>query len=399
MTRATMTSRQRILAAIRHERPDRLPVAPKVWPLLLERYGSCGWESYLKLKAEYDHDPIIRIGAGVDGVHSRTLLANYVHAGILNNGCPDLPDVRLEQQTDGEDGLSVVRKTFHTPAGPLTEVKRVPPAKGQYGIAPDPEVGEPLIKCVQDADKLPHLLPDPDLGSYDFIPHVTEAVGDRGLVEVRPTRGADALTMTAMGFEGMMLAYHDCPSLVEQVYETFHRHALAVAERCLAAGMNDFLVKPVTRDRMIQALVRYAPGAPEAAVSAAPPDADAVVSAAPFDLSRAAAELGIPESVARGLAVKFRTQYADARERLRAGFDGGDYAAVAALAHRVRGSAGYLQAQTLVGCATALEEDVKSGATASQLHDRVVAFDRALAAVLAAAASLRAESGDTPPRT
>ncbi|MDA1131751.1 MAG: response regulator, partial [Proteobacteria bacterium] len=235
---------------------------------------------------------------------------------------------------------------------------------------------------------------------------VIAANGAEALQKVGEYPGAIDVVLMDLQMPGMDGA--EAAQRLREVYEAselpiiaFTAHALTEErDRAMAAGMNDYLVKPVTRDRLIQALVRHIPGGTAAfTATAAPPETESPTPSAPFDLSRAAAELGITEAVARELANKFRTQYADARNRLSAAYDGGDYAAVAALAHRVRGSAGYLKAQTLVGCAAELEDDIKRGASASQVHDRLVAFDRAMAAVLAAAASLRGEAADTPSRT
>jgi hypothetical protein len=37
--KAEMTGRERILATIRHQEPDRVPVSPRIWAWLVSEYG------------------------------------------------------------------------------------------------------------------------------------------------------------------------------------------------------------------------------------------------------------------------------------------------------------------------------------------------------------------------
>ena len=56
-----MTSRQRLLAAIRHQEADRVPNAPTMWPFVVEYYGHAGWLYELKAAREFDYDPLVRL--------------------------------------------------------------------------------------------------------------------------------------------------------------------------------------------------------------------------------------------------------------------------------------------------------------------------------------------------
>ncbi len=57
----TMTSRERMLAALRHEEPDRIPVAP--WGL-----GRVGWETPLGAELVARTDPWLEVGMGINPV-------------------------------------------------------------------------------------------------------------------------------------------------------------------------------------------------------------------------------------------------------------------------------------------------------------------------------------------
>ena len=56
-----MTSKERLLAAIRHEEPDRVPVAPRMHLWSLEQYGDHNWLRQLKIQEELGTDPFIEV--------------------------------------------------------------------------------------------------------------------------------------------------------------------------------------------------------------------------------------------------------------------------------------------------------------------------------------------------
>lgn len=49
-----MTGREKLLAAIRHQEPDRVPVASRIWAYLIPYYGSGGWPQMLRATREFD---------------------------------------------------------------------------------------------------------------------------------------------------------------------------------------------------------------------------------------------------------------------------------------------------------------------------------------------------------
>ncbi|MCC6445724.1 MAG: hypothetical protein IT210_20005 [Armatimonadetes bacterium] len=49
-----------------------------------------------------------------------------------------LPEVRVEQAKYREDNYQVVKRTFHTPAGSLSDRTKIPPAGREYGVSPNP---------------------------------------------------------------------------------------------------------------------------------------------------------------------------------------------------------------------------------------------------------------------
>ncbi|EKO37713.1 MAG: signal transduction histidine kinase [Solidesulfovibrio magneticus str. Maddingley MBC34] len=175
-------------------------------------------------------------------------------------------------------------------------------------------------------------------------------------------------------------------------------HALAEdRERCLEAGMNDYLTKPLEVDRLLASLGQWI--APAAAavrgrdpalaslVVAAPADG-AAVAAVPegMDLAAARRRLGGNERLLASVAAEFVRDYAGAAAALEALIADGDLEAARRLAHTVKGVAGTLAALPLAEAARELETVLAVGGRPGP--DALRAFARSLKAAVASAASL-----------
>ncbi len=155
-------------------------------------------------------------------------------------------------------------------------------------------------------------------------------------------------------------------------------------ERCLAAGMVDFLGKPFDPDDLFALLVRWIPSrhddAPAAAAAtdagtveapserapaAAPatPDGTAATLAGISGLDAAAALRRVRGRVDRYEAMlrEFVANQADAAVRIGAAIGAGDAAGAERLAHTLKGLAGNIGAQSLQATATALEHALRAG--------------------------------------
>ena len=80
-----LTSKERLLRAIRHEEPDLVPVAPRTWTFLIDYDGHNGWPYESKGAAEFDYDPLVYIGVPIP---------NYV--SDQRASYDDLPNVSVD---------------------------------------------------------------------------------------------------------------------------------------------------------------------------------------------------------------------------------------------------------------------------------------------------------------
>ena len=217
-----LTSRQRLLRAIRHEETDRVPISPRYFDYLLGVKGCCCVHHCLWLATQYDHDLMPTY---------HTVQNNY----LLNYFGPynDLPGVRVNLEiADGGDGVTV-RRRFDTPAGALTDqrVASRPEDASGYDL-----VGEPLVKGRADLERVSFLLPQPRHAYIGEIPLLREAIGEKGLLLVKAGQGVDQSLMDAVGVQGAMVMYYDDRELLQGLLRVFQDHHRDILRRVLEQG-------------------------------------------------------------------------------------------------------------------------------------------------------------------
>jgi CheY-like chemotaxis protein len=159
-------------------------------------------------------------------------------------------------------------------------------------------------------------------------------------------------------------------------------------ERCLGAGMDDFVSKPVTAEALEEVLRRWvpsyrgpmsgravpppdpsSPGAPSALRAPAPSSPGLRAPPAVIDLGmlhglRATQRPGDPDIVAEVISI-FLTDAPARLAALREAVERSDMTTAGRTAHTLKGSAGHLGAKTLVALCARFEDKARAGATES----------------------------------
>jgi hypothetical protein len=154
MPKAAMTGRERLLTTIRHEEPDRVPISPRVGAWLQAGYGDASLATQLRYLPDMDFMHIVGDGT-----------PNHIIGYPEEYG---LPEVQVEQTRYQENEYEVIERTFHTPAGDLSDRTKVPPSGRGYGVSPNPIKTEHLAKSRDDLPALRYILPEINT-NFDFL--------------------------------------------------------------------------------------------------------------------------------------------------------------------------------------------------------------------------------------
>jgi CheY-like chemotaxis protein len=162
-------------------------------------------------------------------------------------------------------------------------------------------------------------------------------------------------------------------------------HALVEErERCLAAGMNDHVTKPVDPGALYQTLARCigrVAGAGAAAPLARPP-ADAAATALPeipgIDVESGIARVVGNQELYRRLLVSFAESQRDVAAQIHAALKAGDGGLAERLAHTVKGTAGSIGATRLQEAAGVLEHAIRAAPEEAWRGEPLAQFAAAL---------------------
>jgi CheY-like chemotaxis protein/HPt (histidine-containing phosphotransfer) domain-containing protein len=164
-------------------------------------------------------------------------------------------------------------------------------------------------------------------------------------------------------------------------------------DRCAAAGMVDFITKPIDPEEMIRALLQWVKTSQskQAPFAIAPSpasgrglgrgDGTLPASLPGFDLGMALRRLDGDHDLLARLLLGFAGEHAETPAQLEALLQAGESAQAVALLHTLKGVAANLGAEALAEAARQLEEELKAGGEPSTMQGFAAALDAALDAI------------------
>ncbi|MBN1350332.1 hypothetical protein JXJ21_13035 [candidate division KSB1 bacterium] len=224
-----MTSKERILAAVRHQEGDFVPVSPRIWAFLLGYYGSASPIFHLKAAEEFGYDSIINMGTGPSDY--------FMHPISGTPPFMDLEDIKVELTIERKGDLSEFRRVIRTPAGALRSAYIIGKPGNTYGISPNYHHLEHLVKDRNDFEKLEYILPAAETCNFSEYFRTEEMYGDRGVVFARPAAGVDHFLADAFGMENLSMLYLDDRDFFMQAVQFFHEYYQSLLRHTLEQGV------------------------------------------------------------------------------------------------------------------------------------------------------------------
>ncbi len=268
------------------------------------------------------------------------------------------------------------------------------------------------LERLRDADIL--LVEDAEL-NQDVMRGILEQAGARVRLAVN---GEEALRQVAQALPDCVLM--DCQMPVMDGYEATRRlrtrsdcrdlpiialTANTMAgdrERCLAAGMNGFLAKPVNFDALYLALLKWlrprrqVPTSPAAALAASAPEVNVMPELPGIDRDQGIALTGGSADFYVSLLVKFRDHQAmEFLHRFHAAREAADWTSATRHAHTLKSTARTLGAAALGDCAALLEEATRL-VDMDAINTSQTAMEQEFDRVLRGLALLEGPRPDTP---
>ncbi len=235
-----MTSRQRMLAAIHHERPDRVPVSP--WGL-----GRIPPDGALAAELIARTDPWLEVGLGCDPVGGAALEvteqrmgdpvrkrvapigAGYDPRGGAGCNALSRPATGGEEQSVGR----LLRRVIHTPGRDLVSVWTTT----EHTTA----CTEPFCKSIADIEillSIPYVRPHPDASAYFSR---RQRIGEEGLVVLSVEDGL-CYPFDMLGAEYCCYLWAAQPDVVRRMVERAALRTLDVVEEACRSGVDCFRV-------------------------------------------------------------------------------------------------------------------------------------------------------------
>jgi len=212
-----LSSKERILTAIRHEEPDTVPISPNMGKGFLSKLYKCSiyditWRHMYETGIKFGYDPYIPWGW---------------HDEFTLKSKKLKPKVAKEDR--GDEYLEV--RIYETPKGELREKVKLPKDKFWAERNPDEttRIKEHLIKDESDIEKLPYILRDPTDIDIEEYRTMKKTVKEDALIMVY---APDALMNVVQfyGLEKFMIDIYEHTNWAMELLRTFQRYVLKRTE-------------------------------------------------------------------------------------------------------------------------------------------------------------------------
>jgi len=219
-----MTSKQRILTALRKGIPDRVPVVARMWKFLRKHYPDISKDPLeLRLRAHQEFGNDIWVYAPGPPMPCFSPLGKAWR-----------DDIEVEIKLEIRNGRNWWERTIHTPKGDLHDIKQALIVK--KGSGSGPEIIEPLIKDPKiDLPKMPYMMADPKRIDLEKIKFYEKKVGDKGVVVADMYGPIDCRDMLKP--EDFMTLYYDDRGAFREIVRIGAEAMMAETKYVLDAGM------------------------------------------------------------------------------------------------------------------------------------------------------------------
>lgn len=220
MSKSPMTGRERLMTAVRHEEPDRVPISPRI------NFAWLDPDKSHRLEELYEPalDPMEIFGCPTP-IYAIQYPEEY-----------NLPEVKVEQRKYEDGNYQVVERTFHTPAGKLSDRTKIPPSGREYGMSPNPFKTEYLVKGREDIPALRYILPEIK-GDYSHVARRQEELGDRGVVMVNVYSELCHQAGDVRDMQDLMMDYYLDRPFFDELLGLFQERTMIEAKAVLEHGI------------------------------------------------------------------------------------------------------------------------------------------------------------------
>ncbi len=171
--RIKMTSKERLMTAMRLEIPDHVPVSPDISVMVPDRLtGRPLYDIHLDGREHHGWTSATHAEAYIEAVKYFDMDGFYMYGGIKEIRPPGAPEIKSEIRNIPE-GKSV-RRTYHTPKGMMTEEEIY------YADEPPWRKEKPIKDLKQDFEKMQSYM-GRDGWKYEKTFHDYERIGDMGV--------------------------------------------------------------------------------------------------------------------------------------------------------------------------------------------------------------------------